>query len=193
MYISSPTFASKHACSATKWHGSPSLVTAVAKRIQIHAIAGVGEYFVHPLNLLPEPLSHTSAFILLDLAVLHLSLLNYLGPNHELAIGRAILQFFFLRTFLHSTISSAFITCCRFTVLVTCPSLSAPVSPLSSAKSSIPRHRTSTHSPCRLPRRLFRSSAENFAALLLPRLRAPVDSTCAMPLFGGRLPLVVSF
>ena len=119
-------------------------------------------------------------------------LLIILVPTIRLSFGRAISHFFFLRTFRHSSISSALITCCRFTVLVTYPSLSAPASPPSSAKSSSPHRRTSTYSPRHLPRRLLRLSADNFAALLLPRLRAPIDPTCGMALFRGRLPLIVS-
>ena len=82
-----------------------------------------------------------------------------------------------------------FITFCRLTAPGACPSLSAPVAPSSSEKASCSRRRTSTHYPRRLPR-LW---AESFAALLLPPLRAPVDSTCTVKLFGGRLSLMVSF
>ena len=140
---------------------------------------------------LPQPLSGKSTSVLLDFAVLHLCLVNHPGPNHELVIRSCHLPtfHFFLRTFLHSSISSAFIVFCRFTAPVTCPSLSGPVAPLSSERTSCPRRRTSTHSPRCLPR----SSAENFAVLLLPRLRAPAGSTCAFKLFGGRLPPMVRF
>ena len=111
------------------------------------------------------------------------------GPT-SLPFGRAILHLLFLRTFLHSSIFSAFAAFFLFTIPVIYSSLSAPVSPPSSGKSSSPRRRTSTHFSHRLPRRLVRSSAKNFVALLLPCLR---DSTCAMTLLGGRLPLMVSF
>ena len=45
MYIAPSILASKNACSTSRWRSSPSLVAAaVAKRIQIHAVARVGEY-----------------------------------------------------------------------------------------------------------------------------------------------------
>ena len=143
---------------------------------------------MHPFDL-PEPLSDKSISILLDLAVLHFLLQITLAPTTSLSFGQATLHFFLLRIFLHSPISSAFIACCRFIASVTHPSLSAPVSPSFSAKSSNPRRRTSAHSSRRLPR----SSAKTFAALLLPRLRVPVGSTCVLILFGERLPLMVIF
>ena len=143
---------------------------------------------MHPFDL-PELLSDKSVSILLDLAV-HIShLVNSPGPNHELVIRPSHPRFLLFRTFFHFSVSSAFIVFCWLTAPETCPLLLAPVSPPSSAKSSRPRRCTSTHSSCRLPR----SAAENFATLLLSRLRAPVDFTCALTLFGGRLPLVVSF
>ena len=73
-------------------------------------------------------------------------------PTTSLSFGRANLHFFFLRTFLHSSIFSAFIAFCRLTAPVTRPSLSAPVAPPSSEKSSCPRRCTSTHSLRRFPR-----------------------------------------
>ena len=100
----------------------------------------------------------------------------FLAPTTSLSFGRATFHFFFLRTFLHSSISSAFIAFSRFTTPVACPSLSALVAPPSSEKSSCPRRRTSTYSPRRLPH----SSAETFAVLLLSCLCTPIESTCAL-------------
>ena len=189
MYISTPILISKNLSSASKWRSSPSLADAdVTKRIRIHTVPGVGECLVHPFDL-PEPSSGKSTSVLLDLATLHISLVNHPGPNHELVIRSSHVPLLFLLIFLHSSVSSAFIVICRFTAPVTSPSLSAPVAPPSSEKSSYPRRHTSTHSPRLLPR----LSAENFAVLLLPRLRAPVDCTCAMTLFGRRMPLMMSF
>ena len=146
---------------------------------------------------LPEPLSGKSTSVLLDLAVLRISLENPPGPTMSLSFGRATFHLLFFRTFLQPSISSAFIAFCWLTASVAYPSLSAPAAPSSFEKSSCPRRRTSTHFPRRtsthLPRCLPRSSAENFATLLFSRLRPPVDPTCALTLFGGRLPLMVSF
>ena len=47
---------------------------------------------MHPFDL-PEPLSGKSTFVLFDLAVLHISLVNHPCPNHELVIRRSHLAF----------------------------------------------------------------------------------------------------
>ena len=114
--------------------------------------------------------------MLLDHAVLHISLVNHFGPSHELVIRSSRRVFILFPNFpllfhllrVHRLLS-AFCS-------GTCPSLLAPVSPPFSTKSLNTRRRTPIHSPRHLPLWLFSSSAENFAALLLPRLFASVDS-----------------
>ena len=106
-----------------------------------------------------------------------------------LSFGRAILNFFFPRAFRHYSISSEAIACCRFSVPVVCPLLSAPVSPSLPAKLSSPRRRTPTHSPRHLPRRQLWYRRQK-------RLRCCSFYTCVpmcvMATFGGKLPLMVS-
>ena len=58
----------------------------------LHVVARVGECLVHPFDL-PEPSRGKSTSGLLDLAALHISLVNHPGPNHELVTRSSHLPF----------------------------------------------------------------------------------------------------
>ena len=143
---------------------------------------------MHPFDL-PEPLSDKSTPILLDLAVLHISLVSHPDPNHELIIRSSHLPLFLSPNFpplfhlqrVHHLLPVYYsgdmplaIGSGIFTFL--CKIIKLPPSYVD-VLSSLP----SPFVGRKLP------------VLLLPRLRSPADSTCAMILSGERLPLMVSF
>ena len=148
---------------------------------------------MHPLDL-PKPLSDMSTFLLLDLAVLHLSLVDHPDPNHELAIRSSHLAFLLSPNFtplFHLQRVHRLLPVYYFSDMSL--AIDSGISTfLCKITEPSPSHTDALSSS------LFSSTSSIVGRILcgaelLPRLRAPVDSTCAMTLFGGILPLMASF
>ena len=145
---------------------------------------------MHPFDL-PKPLSDKSTSVLLDLAALHVSIVNHPSPNRELAIRPTHLAFLLSPNFLP-----------RFhlqrvhRLLPVYCSGDMPLAISSGISTSLCKIIAPPPPPSHIDTRSSLPSSfvqKTFAALPLLRLRAPVDSTCAMTLFDGRLPLMVHF